>query len=70
MAENPWVQHLRQKGVYDHIRQILREAKKDYVSKNPVKRREILARELKNLDECVAISREYLHMRAGYKLKF
>jgi hypothetical protein len=70
VAENPWVQHLRQKGVYDQIRAILQEAKKDYVPKNPEKRRESLARELKNLeDEYIAISRDYPNLRAGYKYK-
>jgi hypothetical protein len=70
VAENPWVQHLRQKGVYDQIRAILQEAKKDYVPKNPEKRKANLMRELNNLqDEYLAIAGDYPRLKEHYPYK-
>jgi hypothetical protein len=68
VEENPWVQHLKKKGVYDKIRALLQEAKKDYVPKNPEKRRESLMRQMENLqDEYNVIAADYPILRQGYK---
>jgi hypothetical protein len=50
---NPWIAHLRSKGVYDEIRKLLNEAKKSYVPrpKNPEMRKKALQRELEILEE-------------------
>jgi hypothetical protein len=70
VAENPWVQHLKQKGVYDQISALLREAKKDYVPKNPEKRKIALNRELQNLqDEYLAIAADYPKLKEQYPYK-
>jgi hypothetical protein len=70
VEENPWVQHLKQKGVYDQIRAILQEAKKDYVPKNPEKKKTNLMRELNNLqDEYYAISGDYPKLKEQYPYK-
>jgi hypothetical protein len=68
VEENPWVQHLKQKGVYDKIRALLQEARKDYVPKNPEKRRESLMRQLENLqDEYKVLAVDYPLLRQNYK---
>jgi hypothetical protein len=68
VAANPWVQHLRRKGVYKQIREILREAAKDYHPKDPEKRKTNLERALAKLeDEYVTISKDYPKLREGYK---
>jgi hypothetical protein len=70
VAENPWVQHLKQKGVYDQISALLREAKKDYVPKNPEKRKIALNRELQNIqDEYLAIAADYPKLKEQYPYK-
>jgi hypothetical protein len=70
VAENSWVQHLKQKGVYDQIRTILQEAKKDYVPKNPEKRKVALNRELQNIqDEYLAIAADYPKLKEQYPYK-
>jgi hypothetical protein len=70
VAENPWVQHLRKKGVYDEISRLLQEAKKDYVPKNPEKRKIALNRELQNLqDEYLAIAADYPKLKEQYPYK-
>jgi hypothetical protein len=70
VEENPWVQHLKKKGVYDQIRAILQEAKKDYVPKNPEKRRMSLMREMENLqDEYAALAIDHPGLRENYKYK-
>jgi hypothetical protein len=61
---------LKQKGVYDQIRAILQEAKKDYVPKNPEKRKANLMRELNNLqDEYLAIAADYPKLKEQYPYK-
>jgi hypothetical protein len=70
VAENPWVQHLKKKGVYDQIRLLLQEAKKDYVPKNPEKRRISLMREMENLrDEYATLATDYPNLRQNYPYK-
>jgi hypothetical protein len=70
VADNPWVQHLKQKGVYDQIRALLQEAKKDYVPKNPEKRKASLMRELENLqDEYNTLAVDYPKLRENYRYK-
>jgi hypothetical protein len=61
---------LKQKGVYDQISALLREAKKDYVPKNPEKRKANLMRELNNLqDEYLAIAADYPKLKEHYPYK-
>jgi hypothetical protein len=70
VAENPWVAHLKKKGVYDQIRAILQEAKKDYVPRNPEKRKANLMRELDNIqDEYLAIAADYPKLKERYPYK-
>jgi hypothetical protein len=48
-SKNPWIQHLKDTGVYDKIREELQKAKQSYKTKDPSKRAQTLARELKKL---------------------
>jgi hypothetical protein len=59
-----------EKDVYDQIRAILQEAKKDYVPKNPKKRKANLMRELYNIqDEYLAIAADYPKLKEQYPYK-
>jgi hypothetical protein len=70
MNENPWVKHVKQKGVYQQISALLQEARKDYILLDPEKRKKILMRELENLrDEYVAIDENYPELKQEYKYK-
>jgi Fe-S oxidoreductase len=70
VAKNPWVIHLKQKGVYDEISKLLREARKDYVATNPEKSKINLRREYENLkDEYKAIKNEYPELVKRYPYK-
>jgi hypothetical protein len=48
-ARNPWIQHLKNIGVYDEIRKLLRAAKQSYNPKDPTKRQRVLEREVTKL---------------------
>jgi hypothetical protein len=48
--ENPWIQRLRETGAYDVIRKALQDAARTYKSKNPVKRKKTLDREITKLN--------------------
>jgi hypothetical protein len=70
VADNPWVQHLKTNHVYDKIRALLQEAKKDYVPKDPEKRKASLMREMENLrDEYATVAADYPALRQNYKYK-
>jgi hypothetical protein len=51
VKQNPWVNYLKQNGVYKQIGQILREARQGYKSVNPAKRAKTLKTQLNRVQK-------------------
>jgi hypothetical protein len=71
-AKNPWIKHLREKGIYDQISALLREAKKTYQPVNPLTTQKSARSRKKRLEaELEAINRygdeiARLYKESGY----